>query len=251
MPNSPKTISDCIYYAIGDVHGEAARLKQLHSAIFEHHNHVFPNMAQIIVHLGDYVDRGPDSCATVQLLIDFETECIGSEGVHVVNLQGNHEDQMLAAMENPEGPEMRIWMRDLIGGEATLQSYERRGALGERQLEAHNAWLRGLPTIWCPETVPFVFVHAGVDSAIFPEEDESVYLWTRSSQFFETRNWSSSALKGKTIIHGHTPTRDNCPEIDIYGNERRINVDTGAVYGGPLTCAVIDPRADEVGFLYA
>jgi serine/threonine protein phosphatase 1 len=31
---------------------------------------------------------------------------------------------------------------------------------------------------------------------------------------------------------------------------RRINVDTGAVYGGPLTCAVLEP-GESVRFLYA
>ena len=79
----------------------------------------------------------------------------------------------------------------------------------------------------------FVFVHAGIDPDTFPLTDDRVSLWTRSPRFFETERWQNAALDGITVIHGHTPTEVPVPDRTADG--RRINVDTGAVYGGALT----------------
>ena len=43
------------------------------------------------------------------------------------------------------------------------------------------------------------------------------------------------------VVHGHTPAR--YPEL----RDHRIGIDTGAVLGGHLTCAVLE--ADRVEFL--
>ena len=249
MPNSPEKLNPCIYYAIGDVHGEVERLATLHDTILEHHQLTRPNAAQIIVHLGDYIDRGPDSCGVIERITALEAEAELAEKLQIVSLKGNHEQQMLEALADPEGAAMRVWKRRLIGGKETLKSYEQRWIEGETLIQEHRAWIEGLPSIWRPTGTPYVFVHAGVDPILFPHEDEKVYLWTRSSDFFDTKQWRSADLQEAVIVHGHTATRNDEPEIA--GNGRRINIDTGAVYGGPLTCVVLSTDEPGMRFLYA
>ena len=248
MPNSPNGLSHCIYYAIGDVHGEVDRLVALHETIFAYHRRHWPDSKQIVVHLGDYIDRGPDPCATVEVLIGLEELAIRDTSLDVVCLKGNHEQIMLDALDDPEGAMMRTWRRQAYGGQETLASYERRGGRGDLIRDLHRQWFEGLPTIWRPEGTPYVFVHAGVDPILFPLEDDEVYIWTRSADFFDTSQWRSHQLNDAVVIHGHTPTHGK-PEVTADG--RRINVDTGAVYGGSLTCAVLVPGRTDVTFLEA
>jgi serine/threonine protein phosphatase 1 len=84
-----------------------------------------------------------------------------------------------------------------------------------------------------------VFVHAGIEPAQFPDEDQRTYLWTRSERFFLQWQWPDrEELKGLMVIHGHTPKSFD-PEIYPH----RINVDTGAVFGGPLTAVKLKEGA--------
>ena len=251
MPNSPLRLNEpIVYYAVGDIHGESKRLSELHQNILEHHHYFHSGKSRTIIHLGDYVDRGPDPCAVLEHLITFSKEAEASEGINIVNLRGNHEQQMLDAHADPDGSSMDTWMREGWGGRNTLQSYARRKD-GDELLERHCEWIAQLPVIWRPKNDPFVFVHAGVDPDFFPNEDEQIYFWTRSSEFFDTSRWTSQSLKGQTVVHGHTPTKNQKAEISKFETSRRINVDAGAAYGGPLACAVIDPAVEEVRFLYA
>ena len=205
MPNSPDDLSHCIYYAIGDVHGEADRLARLHDAILEHHAFFHSGLSQVIVHLGDYVDRGPDSCAVIEQIMSLESVADADEALTLVNLRGNHEQQMLDALNDPDGSAMRTWKRRLIGGKATLESYEKRGDIGMDKLDAHKAWLRDLPVIWKPEGVPLIFVHAGIDAEIYPNEDSRTYLWTRSPDFFDLGTWNNpSACRPDHRTRSHT-----------------------------------------------
>lgn len=72
-------------------------------------------------------------------------------------------------------------------------------------------------------------------------------MWTRARSFFDEANWPERPeLEGLRIVHGHTPTDTFQPDE----TPRRINVDTGAVFGGPLTAAVIAPQ-QPVEYLYA
>ena len=55
-----------------------------------------------------------------------------------------------------------------------------------------------------------------------------------------------AALTGVVVVHGHTPTGNFEPDA----NHCRINVDTGACFGGPLTAAVLAP-GEGPRFLHA
>ena len=82
-----------IYFAIGDVHGEADKLRQLHAAILD--RIAFEGRAAKIVHLGDYVDRGPDSRGVVDAVMAIEARFNRDPAIEVVSLMGNHEQMML------------------------------------------------------------------------------------------------------------------------------------------------------------
>lgn len=227
--------------AIGDVHGEADRLRQLHRALFERRESDWPGMELMLVHLGDYVDRGPDSYGVIETILALEDDA----SVQTVNLRGNHEQMMIEALQGAHSTAKSTWLRN--GGEETLSSYNAAGF--SMVPERHTEWLLQLPTIYEDAVAKLIFVHAGIDPAAYPDDRPEIHMWTRSKQFFETRKWKNPALEGWQVVHGHTPTSDFLPERD--GDPtRRVNIDTGAVYGGRLTAAVFVP-GNETRFLYA
>jgi calcineurin-like phosphoesterase family protein len=216
-------------YAIGDIHG---RLDLLERAIAAIHRDVANNgPAALTVTVGDYIDRGPQSAAVIDCLIDLKAE----HGDKVVTLMGNHEAMALAAIDG-SGP-VQLWLAQ--GGLATLESYR----LAEpRELPcAHVDWLRALPL--SHDDGRRFFVHAGVNpGAPLDAQDDIDLLWIREPFLSHRGDY------GRLIVHGHTPLPDGVP--DLRGN--RLNIDTGAVYGGPLTAAVFDDAQTEpIGFLQA
>ena len=230
-----------IYFAVGDIHGEADKLRALHAAILD--RIAFEKSPAVIVHLGDYVDRGPDSKGVIEQILALEAMFEGSPRIRVISLLGNHEDMMLDALVSEDSAR---WADG--HGLATVVSYFGSPDSSSKDWrnsvpKEHIAWMRNLPTIW--RAGPYVFVHAGIDPPTFPDDDDGVHIWTRSIHFTETERWPKrKELEGITVIHGHM-ARDE-PEIV----PQRINVDTGACYGGPLTAVVLKEET-EPSFLMA
>ena len=225
-------MSDLTYYAIGDVHGEAQKLDQLLRSIRA--DAIGRKVAHRIVFLGDLVDRGPDS----RRVVDRAMHLAHTEDAIVI--RGNHEELMLHAYDNRESVGIYWWAEN--GGDQTITSYM--GANGvcddwrDAIDKAHIAWLRALPVMVRDEPRGLVFVHGGIDPKTFPDCTDEVRMWTRSHKFFDPGRWPDRPeLEGILVVHGHTPTAD----FEPHANPRRINVDTGACFGGPLTCAVLAP----------
>ncbi len=226
--------------AIGDIHGEAGRLADLHAAIFDHHRRLHAGAPLTLIHLGDYVDRGPDSFGVIEALIALEAR----RDLTSICLKGNHEQMMLDALDT--GEQGGMWMRS--GGVETMDSYYRRDLPGVPK--AHRKWLSALPVHHIVEDRRLVFVHAGIAPGRWPELDDEIGLWTRARRFFDVTLWENPALEGWTVVHGHTPTADFREEI--HGTStRRINIDTGAVYGGQLTAVVFAAGSAAPVFLHA
>lgn len=225
-------MSERTYYAIGDIHGEAERLGVLHRLIAE--DSARHGRPQAIVHVGDLIDRGPDSAGVIERIMRFEQQG------EVITLKGNHEQMMLDAYD--DGGAFATGQWTVNGGEATILSYLKRDERGEddwrRLAKRHIAWLRALPTIFFDEARKIAFVHGGIDPATFPNCSDEVRMWTRTRRFFDTETWPARPeLDGLLVVHGHTPTEDFTPDVV----PRRINIDTGVCYGGPLTCVVLAP----------
>lgn len=220
-----------IYFAIGDVHGEAQRLRLLYMAILD--RIAFENRTARIVHLGDYVDRGPDSRGVIEAIMELERRFDRDPLIEVIALKGNHEEMMLSQIAGATDH----WLEQ--GGRETLASYgvdadEHAHDWAELIPKTHLRWLSSLPTLLYDEPRRLAFVHAGVDPRTFPNCRDEIRLWTRSEAFTIDGEWPDRPeLEGLTVVHGHTPVEE--PEI----TDRRINVDTGAVYGGPLTAVML------------
>jgi serine/threonine protein phosphatase 1 len=221
-----------IYFAIGDVHGEADKLGRLHDAILD--RIAFEGSPARIVHLGDFIDRGPNSRGVIERVMALEKRFASNPNIEVISLRGNHEQMLLDALAEPE--ETPAW---LTQGLETLDSYA--GAFlthadGWRSLipQDHRDWMANLPVIFRDPARRLVFVHAGIEPDEFPNEDGAVYLWTRSQRFFDPVEWPErEELKDLLVVHGHTPV----DEPELLAN--RINVDTGACFGGYLTAVML------------
>jgi serine/threonine protein phosphatase 1 len=220
------------YFAIGDVHGEADKLGRLHDAILD--RIAFEGGAARIVHLGDYIDRGPNSRGVIERIMALEKRFAANPNIQVISLRGNHEQMLLDALAEAE--ETPAW---LTQGLETLDSYAGKfliQAEGWRNLipQSHRDWMARLPFIFRDPKRRLVFVHAGIEPDDFPNEEEAVYLWTRSQRFFDSGEWPErEELKDLMVVHGHTPTEE--PEL----LPNRINIDTGACFGGYLTAVML------------
>jgi len=220
-------------YAVGDIHGCARQLAALHEAIARDLA-LRPVTSGLLLHIGDYVDRGADSAGVIALLVDG---CPIS-GLEMINLLGNHESTMLDALagERAAGTD---WL--FAGGRAALESYgidpdgprDRWPSLIPAR---HQAFLRDLSLIH--REGGYAFVHAGVRPGV-PLHSQARDDLLRSRQPF----LYSEADFGAVIVHGHTPVK--APVV----RRNRIAIDTGAVFGGPLTCLVLE--AGSLGFLTA
>lgn len=232
-----------IIYAIGDIHGEADRLKRLHDRILT--DIARGRTRALIVHLGDMIDRGPDSRGVIETIMTLQRQA--PAGVEAAALMGNHEAMMLTACAPKATPSaLAMWCAN--GGDETIQSYggDPGGDWRYSIDEAHLAWLARLPTHRLESARRLAFVHAGVDPDAFPHCDREVHLWTRSKRFMRCEEWPERPeLHGWTVVHGHTPVTDTpVPEVA----RQRVNLDTGAVYGGPLSCGVFAP-GESVRFI--
>jgi serine/threonine protein phosphatase 1 len=220
-------------YAIGDPHGCAARLAALHAGIAADVA-AHPGPKPLLVHLGDYVDRGEDSAGVIALLRGRPPV----PGAEMINLVGNHEQMMLAALDGTgDARRVGFWLDN--GGAPTLASYgadpddpESWGLVPEGDI----AWMRRLRPSFT--LGGYLFAHAGIRPDLPLERQDPFDLaWIREP-FLSWRGELPAV-----VVHGHTPS--DWPEVLPH----RIGVDTGAVYGGPLTCAVLE--GERVRFLFA
>jgi serine/threonine protein phosphatase 1 len=235
-------------YAIGDIHGHLDLLKQAHRRIASDRARTGDAEAPVI-HVGDLVDRGPDSAGVIDYLLKGQIA-----GQPWVVLKGNHDRMFAGFMADPDwhDPGLRptaTWLHPNVGGVETLASYGVRDAadrpLPEVHAEAracvplaHSRFAADLPAFHRRGEV--LFVHAGIRPGVPLEaQTEDDLIWIRGDfhDYTAPHPW--------LIVHGHTPIE----RATHYGN--RVNIDSRAAYGGPLTAVVVEGRAvyrlDEAG----
>jgi serine/threonine protein phosphatase 1 len=222
-------------YVIGDVHGCLDRLVALHWKIARDLA-ARPVRDSLLVHLGDYVDRGPDSAGVLWLLAGT----LAPPVTRRVDLRGNHEMMMQDALAGHKGA-ASLWLDN--GGEQTLSSYGVADTLAVRPAEwaakippAHTAFLSGLDSMHREGS--YLFVHAGIRPGVsIRSQKVEDLMWIREPFL------SDRGRRDVVVVHGHTPR----PEVEIF--ENRIGIDTGAVMGGTLTCLILEE--DQMAFLTA
>lgn len=233
MGVGPATPAGTAVYAIGDIHGRADLLAELHAGIAANAARR-PATRRVLVYLGDYVDRGPDVAGVIDTLLDRVPE--GFEPVYLI---GNHERMMLDFLDDVTcGP---LWLRN--GGERTLASYgidyepsetpdlQRlrglQGVLRYRLPRRHLEFLQSLQLFHIEGD--YAFAHAGIRPGVpFEAQEENDLLWVRGLFLRSTRD------HGKVVVHGHTIV----PEPEVLSN--RIGIDTGAWYTGRLTSLALE-----------
>jgi len=225
-------LTDRLVYAVGDVHGRADLLEQVLERIRRDRERraAMHDAPALLVFLGDYIDRGPESRRVIDILCavanEPEFECRF--------LIGNHEDAMLDFVDG----KIRGQGWSSHGGDATLRSYgvsvpssssreswaEARARLLDVLPQYHLDFLRNLELMIVIGRL--VFVHAGIRHGIgLDQQERRDLLWIRKS--FLGMPCSEPFL----VVHGHTPKEE------AYGASGRLCLDTGAYMTGRLTAA--------------
>jgi serine/threonine protein phosphatase 1 len=171
--------------AIGDIHGCSLALDTLIEAIR-------PTRKDVLVTLGDYVDRGIDSKGVIERLIALKTRC------QLVPLFGNHEQMLLEAREDAlsdyQKYRLRAWLE--FGGIATLDSF---GIESPEEIpQGVLAFLFSCRDFF--ETESHIFVHANYHAHLaLDEQPASMLRWEPLKDGLPGPHFS-----GKTAIVGHT-----------------------------------------------
>lgn len=220
-------------YAIGDIHGQIDDMHRVLEMI-----QADGGADAEVVFLGDYVDRGPDSKAVVQALIDGT-----KAGRNWVCIKGNHDRYLTrfvadATVYDPATRPDLFWLNPRLGGDKTLLSYGVEATDGHpldpiheaaraAVPQAHLDFLQALPLMH--QTDDLVFVHAGLrPGVVLTAQKENDILWIRDGFLDHTAPFE------KLVVHGHTAL--DAPEHA--GN--RVNLDGGAGYFRPLHAAVFE-----------
>ena len=228
-----------LLYAIGDIHGRADLLENLLRRI-EEDARTDRAGKKTLAFLGDYVDRGPDSCGVVEMLIaDLP------QGFAAHFLKGNHEALLLGFLDDPLT--LDHWL--LNGGAETMASYGVDIGGLDRLNASPQAWRDAFAAV-LPETHlgffkdlelslavgDYLFVHAGVRPDVpLDAQVEADLIWIRAPFL----DWPEPF--GKMVVHGHTPGRVPVTRAN------RIGIDTGACFTDQLTALRLE--GDRRGFL--
>ena len=234
---SPRERPDMRAYAIGDIHGHLALLTAAHDRIARD---IASHGLAPVIHVGDLVDRGPDSRGVIQFLINGQ-----SAGLDWLVLKGNHDRMFTRFLNDPAEPEPGLradlaWLHPKLGGAATLASYGVKNAADRPIAQVHAEAVAAVPAehrrfidtrpAW-HQIGDVVFVHAGIRPGIpMTDQTETDLVWIRQPFLENPRD------HGFLVVHGHTAI----PEPHHHGN--RVNIDSSAAYGGLLTAVVIEGR---------
>ena len=221
-------------YAIGDIHGRRDLLAEMLARI-RADLAARPHSQPLLIFLGDYADRGPDTRGVIDTLIGLE-----ASGLPARFLLGNHDSYVLAYLEDPDWSDRPLhWLHTTMGGAATLASYGVPDALEGAPRATHAAFTRAFPRahhdfltrgcgLWM-RVGGYVFVHAGIRPGVAMEaQDRDDLIWIREPFLSSTEDF------GFKVVHGHTIV----PRVEHHPN--RIAIDTGAVRTGNLSCLLLE-----------
>lgn len=203
-------------FAIGDIHGDIDALDSLLE-------HIRPTKHDTVVFLGDYIDRGQDSCAVVERLINLKRH----SPAQIITLLGNHEQMLLDSTIGDNDNDKAYWQSQWAhnGAKETIMSYKAHGF--SKIPDHHFDFYQSLSLYH--ENEKFIFTHAtpSPDKALTEQTRENL-LWQRPSSKIMTNGYTHKS--GKTLVCGHTPqhTFPTCCK-------KMLLIDTGCGKGGTLT----------------
>ena len=218
-------------YAIGDIHGCLDRLQALHDLIAEDLTER-PTDEPALIHLGDYVDRGPDSAGVVARWLPAPP----LPDVPTINLMGNHEQMMLAAIATGESDATELWLAN--GGADSLLSWD-----VPRSAQPKD----GRPTCPCRTCSSCATSRCAIAPAATCSSMPASAPASRSIARAATtccgsanRSCRPRTRSARHRARPHAETGANCPHEPYRHRHRRR-------MGGVLTCAVLEE--DRLGFI--
>ena len=184
--------------AIGDIHGCAIALQRLLDEIE-------PKSDDIVIGMGDYVDRGMDSAGVLEILVNLVSTC------RFIPLIGNHELMMYKALfGNDKKRDFEFWYQH--GGSSTLASY---GGSVDGIPQHHLTFLNHCLRYY--ETEEHFFIHANyVPELPLSEQPDQVSFW-KHMQGTPTE----PHISGKTAYVGHTP--QSAGQVTDHGHVKLID----------------------------
>ncbi len=209
--------ADARIFVVGDIHGEISKLNKELAKIG------FSEKADMLISVGDLIDRGEDSVAGLELITKEWFKAV----------RGNHEDMMINGLCNGDKNMLSNWVFN--GGswffrlDQVRQEYAKSLAEMAKHIMPYIIEVRR-------NDEKYVVCHADYPSDHYPAENEEALafdiIWSRSRIKKVMNDLPHKAIKGADLfIFGHTPLReviraDNC-----------VWIDTGACYSSsnPLT----------------
>ncbi len=220
-------------YVVGDIHGRLDLLDAMLDMIAVDSTQT-PKQHQIIVFLGDYVDRGFQSRGVLERLRTGLPPHLTP-----IFLRGNHEEVMLRFYDGDLSVALD-WF--YFGGRETLASYgvppPPPNLPRNKVASIHADFVNKIPnediaflraTLLHYVCGDYTFVHAGLRPGLDLEQQLREDLLFIRSDFMQ-----SDDDFGTRVVHGHTIV--NRPEV----RHNRISIDTGAYATGRLTCLVLE-----------
>lgn len=227
-PSTPAVPAGTVVWAVGDVHGRLDLLLPLVEAMAAD-LHGSRAERKMVIFLGDYIDRGPDSRGVLKLLAGLSA----SQGVEWRFLKGNHEQAMLEFLDDPSAGAR--WCE--YGGDRALRSWGLRAPELAHRAEAwapvaadlrHKLTKREMDFLERLElsvTVgDYFFSHAGARPGLALDRQSAEDLMWIRQPFLD-----SPTPFERVVVHGHTPA----PRV--HADQRRIGIDTKAYDTGMLT----------------
>lgn len=194
-------------FVIGDVHGCVKTLVSIIS------NKIKPEKSDLIIFVGDLIDRGPNPKAVVDFVLDLQKHC------NVVTIRGNHEQMLLNSLNDEEA--FRLWFFN--GCETTLLSFSvvHPSLIKKKYLD----FFMNLPFYYLMDD--FAVTHGDLNCKIDdPFSDNYTMLWGRGLDF------KPEQINNRRLVVGHTPTPIERIQKSLF--EPKIFVDGGCVYKNTL-----------------
>jgi len=232
-------------FAIGDIHGCLSQLTSLHKNILNYDK--FDPKNDLLIYLGDYIDRGKNSKEVIDQIIKLK-----NNKIKTINLLGNHDEFMIDFLFNKNN-NIKNWLN--FGADSTFRSYgieivefikdgfednvidDLRETALKRIDKNHLNFFENLEISF--STKKYLFVHAGIDpKKKLIDQTKKDYLWSRSENFF-----NKDFKAEKIIVHGHTPVEN------IINDRFRINIDSGCYFSGKLTSVCLRDDNDSRIFI--
>ena len=199
--------------AIGDIHGELDKFLSLYQQLD------FNPKQDLLIFLGDYIDRGEQSFETLAWMFGHRQE------KNIVMLRGNHEQMLLDYYDREN--DGSVWLAN--GGDITAESL---AVLDDTLRYQYIDFVRSLPVQYrlAVDGKDFFFCHAGVNpERSLNEQQPEDLLWIRN-KFFDHYQGET------TVVVGHTPVLyfgQTQPLIE----DNMILLDTGSYLpSGHISC---------------